>query len=842
VLALLASLSGCTDKKTLTPFVIPQTPTSPITGVTPIYYAVYDRPDTFVYTAFEFSTDGGFSYAQATPASGPVNGIAPAHPFGYPNVFYWDSFRDLGPGYFPAVVLRASGEGLGAIGRAAVTLSFIADESGSFTQAATLGGTARSNVVAAPLPDGSVFVGGGTVNGSPTTLVEVFDPVLEQIVSTSALTEARTAIAGALLASGRVLTVGGADVTSSAVATAEYFSKATGMTRAVPAGLVVPRYFAAVGPLPDGTAVVAGGIGPGGVPTPSVELYDPTAGPDGAFAIVATTTLAAVSQPTATALADGRVLFAGGADQNGTAVGTAFVFDPATRTIVTVANSMTQARVGHRATRLSSGKVLLAGGFFAVGNAATALSSAELFDPTTLAFTGTGSLNVARGYQGQDLAGGSVVAVGGAGLPLSPETAEVFSQDTGTWTILDNFRPVASRSEASAVAYGPGRALVAGGGASPELYHCAVSPIPEAWIPVRAPAPARAYHTATRYGNNDILLVGGTTGVVSATSSVQIFHGTSSVGVTALTFEDKAPLLTARSAHTATLTLQGIVLVTGGRDVSGNVLGSIEGYNIVINEWTAFPGSLAVPRADHHAVALLGGDVLILGGRDASGKPVGLAEIIHPGETTIESSSTENFPRVDDDVIFDGDARVLIAGGSDAAGNPVQQLEIYQPLQRTFTVGGNLLVARPGLALAPSLVDLHVIAVGGGDPARADFEGIDASQNLPEPEFPSTLVPLETARSFERATQIADGVVLFSGGRNAGLVLDASGYYVPLNTSFGGILTLANQANTRATLGPHMTSPRLGHTATLLANGEVFVAGGVDGRGVVVPGAEIFHP
>src|SRR5690349_13898481 len=85
---------------------------------------------------------------------------------------------------------------------------------------------------------------------------------------------------------------------------------------------------------------------------------------------------------TATRLADGRVLIAGGENGSGTLNQTE-LYDPAAGTFSAAAN-MATARADHSATLLADGRVLIAGGH----NGGTALATTEIFDPTSGAFTG----------------------------------------------------------------------------------------------------------------------------------------------------------------------------------------------------------------------------------------------------------------------------------------------------------------------------------------------------------------------------------------------------------------------------------------------------------------------
>jgi len=168
--------------------------------------------------------------------------------------------------------------------------------------------------------------------------------------------------------------------------------------------------------------------------------------------------------PTATLLADGRVLVAGGyggvTDSPGSypsgtdSLASAEVWDPATGTF-SPGGSLITARQGHTATLLRDGRVLISGG--ADGNGA--LAEAEIWDPATMTSSATGSLVAARfGATAMLLADGRVLVFGGTkgaadGREVPVTSAEVWSPDTGS------FGPADSPAEAS---YPAGTLLVDG--------------------------------------------------------------------------------------------------------------------------------------------------------------------------------------------------------------------------------------------------------------------------------------------------------------------------------------------------------------------------------------------
>src|SRR5258708_31604098 len=82
--------------------------------------------------------------------------------------------------------------------------------------------------------------------------------------------------------------------------------------------------------------------------------------------------------------------------------------------------NIAQARYFHTATLLTTGKVLIAGGtqqVFTPAAAEVSLSSAELYDPSTGAFTPAGDMTLPRsGHTATLLANGKVLIAGGESL------------------------------------------------------------------------------------------------------------------------------------------------------------------------------------------------------------------------------------------------------------------------------------------------------------------------------------------------------------------------------------------------------------------------------------------
>jgi len=222
--------------------------------------------------------------------------------------------------------------------------------------------------------------------------------------------------------------------------------------------------------LPDGRVLVVGGEGDSGTqadtfPTlPSAEIYDPRRG-----TWTRTGALHDARQyHTATLLHDGRVLVVGGsrgtvgATAGNVYLASAELYDPVTG-IWTRTGWLHDARSGATATLLADGDVLVAGGEGQSVRGQGSLVTAELYDPQRGTWAETGHLNNARsGATATLLRGGRVMVVGGfdsSGHELS--TAEFYDPRYGTWTRAASLHD--ARALHTATLLTNGDVLVAGG-------------------------------------------------------------------------------------------------------------------------------------------------------------------------------------------------------------------------------------------------------------------------------------------------------------------------------------------------------------------------------------------
>lgn len=182
-----------------------------------------------------------------------------------------------------------------------------------------------------------------------------------------------------------------------------------------------------------------------------------------------------------------------------------------------------------------------------------------------------------------------------------------------------------------------------------------------------------------------------------------------------------------------------------------------------------------------------------------------------------------------------GNGRILIAGG--AASNVAQSTaEVFDPSGNNG-FGAFLPTAAMSQArtehTATRLGDGRVLIAGGRNYGSylSSAEIFDANGNLGNGSFANTNA-MSVQRQFHTATMLTDGRILIAGGyNNTGMTASSEIFDSVANGGFG-----AFQAS------PSMISARRGHTATRLLDGRVLIVGGQSNGNVILAVAEIFDP
>jgi hypothetical protein len=277
----------------------------------------------------------------------------------------------------------------------------------------------------------------------------------------------------------------------------------------------------------------------------------------------------------ATLLPDGKVLIAGGFTDGYTSLSSAEVYDPSTGAFTLVGN-MTSARAWHSASLLSSGQVLIAGGF-------GGLVSAELYDPSIRTFTATADMTTGRWQHRAILLASGKVLIVPASDGADYDRAELYDPNSGM------FRPTGwvSRTFGGSVA-----------------------------------------HTANLLPSGTVLVTLAPSECDDTEADAQLYDPATE------TFTATGPMITRRCFQGGTSLSDGSVLISGNwtcRDPA-----AAEVYSPASGDF-APTGGIVVNRAYHTATLLKDGRVLIAGGIESTSQSCGngtaAAELYTPGST-----------------------------------------------------------------------------------------------------------------------------------------------------------------------------------------------------------------
>jgi hypothetical protein len=239
--------------------------------------------------------------------------------------------------------------------------------------------------------------------------------------------------------------------------------------------------------------------------------------------------------------------------------------------------------------------------------------------------------------------------------------------------------------------------------------------------------------------------------------------------------------------------------------------------------WVA-TGGMVHRRTEGHSVTLLGdGRVLVAGGGGSgTGDAWQAAELYDPATGTWRATGDMLEGRQNHTATLLADGKVLVTGG--VSGSAIEKVlrsaEIFDPGTGAWTSTANLRGPRQG-HIATLLPDARVLIVGDRDRTAEIFDPVTGTW--------STTTEMPEPRDVSTATLLLDGRVLYvgwAGPSSSGSGVTSAQLYDPATASW--------------TPTGSMVQRRSGHTATLLQDGRVLVAG--RGAALPRPGAEVYDP
>jgi N-acetylneuraminic acid mutarotase len=292
----------------------------------------------------------------------------------------------------------------------------------------------------------------------------------------------------------------------------------------------------------------------------------------------------------------------------------------------------------------------------------------------------------------------------------------------------------------------------------------------------------------------------------------------------------------AQLALTALLILFVLILQVAANEMRATRTHTPAAGSSLIGSWSS-AGSMAEGRVWATATLMSNGSVLITGGqsrvngtRGSLSSPLGTTEVYDPATNSWSAGAAMPIARTRQAGLLLSDGRLLVIGGY-GPQEPLARADIYDPTSRRWSPAGTLAIPRVGFS-ATLLSDGRVLVAGGGaiPTGNLSYYPALASTEIYDPRGNSWSIAASmlTPRVGHSATPLADGKVLVVGGSSGrrGEELATSELYDPRTNSWS--------------VGPAMNIEREGHVAVLLKNGDVLVVGGSQG-GIQVTDPEVYQ-
>lgn len=526
-------------------------------------------------------------------------------------------------------------------------------------------------------------------------------------------------------------------------------------------------------------------------------------------------------------LQSGKILvIGGGRGTSGEDVIETELIDPVNGTVTYAADAVVR-RWGPTGTLLPSGKVLVCGGS---NNAVGPLKSCEIYDPTANTWTLTANMAVNRsGHSATLLQSGLVLIAGGQDGPTYWDDAELFDPagNAGAGSFAVTGAMPATLYNHQAIRLDTiGGKVLVATGFQSYLYN----PTLGTWAATTGTQNfERNGQAMVKLANGKVLSASGDIPFIGRTKKCEVFDPATQLWTVT------GDLTEARIGHSVTLLPNGKVLLAGGQ-APGGTTSSAELYDPTAGTWSA-AASMPTAVMYHSTTLLADGRVMSIGGGQTYGTTIDQFAYYTPASNTWSSGSPVNtIARKYHTATKLADGRVLFAGGQTPeteiafvynSFNITAMTQIYDPSDQTWTTLSSLNVAR-AYHLAILLNNGKILVAGGVDSGGNAL----TSAELFDPNTSTWTLLASTmtvARYFySSATLLGNGTVLLAGG------LDGTG--TETNTT-----EIFNPVTSTFSAGPPMATARYGHSATLLNNGTILIAGGLANPNIATNTTEIYN-
>jgi hypothetical protein len=448
-------------------------------------------------------------------------------------------------------------------------------------------------------------------------------------------------------------------------------------------------------------------------------------------------------------------------------------------------------------------------------------ATAALYDPTTKRWTRVADMNIGRtGHTATALANGTILVTGGTSMINATTTylnsGEIYDPVTNTWTLLTSTN------------MGLGR----------------------------------VGHTATLMtagaNVNKVVIAGGRFGSSDYANTIAVFQASGSAGnFPGGTFSTSPVNLNlARDRHTATCLNDGRILIAGGQGITNETYQQAEIFDATTSSTSTWSctkvGSLTLQqRLYHSATLLLDGKVLLAAGSQSANT----AELFDPATGAFTATTgtlkggylaVNTGGRYQHAATRLADGRVLFTGGQGGTTQGVgQSAEVYDPGTGLFTNVTPMNAGRYFHSMV-ALPNGTVMALGGNVPnlsSTNSTEIFDPAANAGAGAW--TTVGSLNGRSLTSAVRLNDGRVFLAGGQNAWQGSDAT-TTPSTSQTISRTTQIFDPATGTWSAGANLATARWGHTSLLLPNGKVLMVGGTGpqtiGGQTNLASAELYDP